>query len=253
MSADLLPPTAALLIIGNEILSGRTPDANLNATAKKLGSVGIPLKEVRVVPDIEADIIAALNALRRRYTYVFTTGGIGPTHDDIIVDAVAKAFGVPVAEDAKALSLLEKHYGAGNVSDARRRMARVPQGAGLVVNPISSAPGIQIENVYVLAGVPEIMHAMLDGIIVNLRHGPAIHSTSVSGYILESIIAVGLGEIASRFPQLDIGSYPWVKEGKFGTSLVTRGTDQAAIEQATSEIFALIKSKGVEPVRNSDT
>jgi molybdenum cofactor synthesis domain-containing protein len=240
-------PTAAVLIIGNEILSGRTQDTNLNAIAKRLGAIGIPLKEVRVVPDIETEIVAALNALRTRYTYVFTTGGIGPTHDDITVDAVAVAFGVPVVEHPEARALLAAHYGNENLTPARLRMARVPQGATLVANPISSAPGIKIDNVYVLAGVPNIMQGMMDGIVSTLRHGPAMHSITVSVYLAESIVAEELGALASRFPQLDIGSYPWVQGGKFGTALVTRGSDHDAVKQAAAEIAVMVRAKGVEP------
>jgi len=241
-------PTAALLIIGNEILSGRTQDLNLNAVATRLGAVGIPLKEVRVVPDVAADIIAALNALRVRYTYVFTTGGIGPTHDDITVDAVAAAFGISVIEHPEARELLVQHYGADNLTDARARMARAPQGATLVANPISKAPGIKIDNVYVLAGVPEIMRAMLDGIVPTLRQGLPFVSRTVSAFIAESKIAQELGAVAARFPQLDIGSYPWARDGKFGTDLVLHGTDAAAVKQATQEIAAFVKAKGVEPI-----
>ncbi|MGB9154499.1 MAG: molybdopterin-binding protein [Alphaproteobacteria bacterium] len=241
-------PTAALLIIGNEILSGRTQDVNLNAIAVKLGAVGISLKEARVVPDIETDIVEAVNALRARYTYVFTTGGIGPTHDDITVDAIAAAFGVSVLENPEARALLAQHYGAENLTAARLRMARTPQGATLVANPVSFAPGIKIENVYVLAGVPSIMQAMMDGIVSTLRHGPAMNSLTVSGFIGESLIAEELGAIAARYPQLDIGSYPWMKQGKFGTSLVSRGTDKNAVKRATDEIFALIQSHKVEAI-----
>lgn len=239
-------PTAALLIIGNEILSGRTQDVNLVAAAEKLGAIGIPLKEVRIVPDIEADIVGAVNALRASYTYVFTTGGIGPTHDDITVDAIAAAFGASVVEHSEARALLAAHYGAENLTPARLRMARTPQGATLVANPVSFAPGIKIENVYVLAGVPSIMRAMMDGIVATLRHGPAMHSLSVSAFIGESAIAEELGAIAARYPQIDIGSYPWMKQGKFGTSLVSRGTDKTSVRRATDEIMALLKSKNAE-------
>jgi molybdenum cofactor synthesis domain-containing protein len=245
-------PTAAVLIIGNEILSGRTQDANINAIAKRLAAVGIPVKEVRVVPDIETEIVAALNALRVRYTYVFTTGGIGPTHDDITVDAVAVAFGVPVEEHPDARALLTMHYGVENLTPARLRMARVPKGASLVANPISSAPGMKIENVYVLAGVPDIMQGMMDSIVSTLRHGPLMRSITVSAYLAESIVAEELGAIASRYPQLDIGSYPWVQGGKFGTALVTRGSDIDAVGKAADEVAALVRTKGVEPEITSE-
>ena len=249
MTTDATTPTAALLIIGNEILSGRTQDTNLNAVAKKLGSVGIALKEARVVPDVESEIVPALNALRPRYTYVFTTGGIGPTHDDITVEAVAAAFGVKVIEHPQARVLLMAHYG-DKINPARLRMARTPEGATLIANPISKAPGIKIDNVYVMAGVPDIMRAMLDGVVATLRHGPALHSLTVSAFIAESLIAEELGAIAARYPQLDIGSYPWVKDGRFGTALVTRGTDEAAVRKASEEIAAAVKTKGIEITLN---
>ena len=242
--------TAALLIIGNEILSGRTQDINLNAIAKKLGDVGIPLKEARVVPDIERDIVHAINALREIYTYVFTTGGIGPTHDDITVDAIAVAFDVPVVEDPQARHLLTEYYGAEKLTPARLRMARVPQGATLIKNPISSAPGIKIDNVYIMAGVPEIMQGMMDGVTATLRHGPAMHSLTVSGSIAESLIAEELGQIAKRFPHIDIGSYPWVRQGKFGTALVSRGTDAAGVGKAADEIAELLQRQGIEVIRS---
>ena len=241
-------PTAAVLIIGNEILSGRTQDSNLNAIARQLTNIGIRLQEARVVPDIEAEIVAALNTLRQRYTYVFTTGGIGPTHDDITADSVGKAFGLPVSEDAEARARLLSHYvDPAKLTPARLRMARVPQGARLVDNPISSAPGFNIENVYVLAGVPNIMQGMLDGILAQLQHGPQIHSVSVSGFVAESVIAKGLGEIAARYPALDIGSYPWVKGERFGTALVTRGTDVAAIKAAVAAIQTLVAAHDPAP------
>lgn len=240
-------PTAAVLVIGNEILSGRTQDVNLNAIAKRLGEIGVPVREARVVPDITEDIVAAVNALRARYTYVFTTGGIGPTHDDITVDAIAAAFGVDVIEHPDARAALVAHYGEDKLTPARLRMARTPKGATLILNPVSAAPGIKIDNVHILAGVPEIMRAMMEGIVATLRHGPALHSKTVSVSIGESLIAEGLGEIAARYPHIDIGSYPWARDGKFGTSLVSRGTDVAAIEQATNDIIAMIRAKGVEP------
>lgn len=240
-------PTAGVLIIGNEILSGRTQEANLRAIATRLQVIGIPVKETRVVPDIEADIIAALDALRKRYTYVFTTGGIGPTHDDITVDAVALAFHVPVVEDPKARELLAKQFGTESLTSARLRMARIPLGSRLIENPISGAPGMVIENVYVLAGVPDIMQAMMDTAVSTLRHGPKMYSLTVSGYIGESVVADELRALAARFPAVDIGSYPWVRQEKFGTALVARGTDGDAVKKVAQELGALMRAKGVEP------
>lgn len=241
-------PTAAVLIIGNEILSGRTQDGNLNYIAKKLVSVGIKLMETRVVPDIEAEIVAAVNALRARYTYLFTTGGIGATHDDITADCVAKAFAVPLLEDPRARALLEKHYKAQDLNAARLRMARIPQGGNLIDNPVSSAPGFSIGNVYVLAGVPKIMQAMLDGLLAGLKHGPAIHSISVSGYVAENVIADELTIIANNFPALDIGSYPWVRgPNRWGTALVIRGIDKVLVMQAADAIKALVSKYDPNP------
>jgi len=242
-------PTAAVLIIGNEILSGRTQDINLNYIANKLTAIGVRLAEARVVADIENDIVEAVNDLRKKYTYVFTTGGIGPTHDDITSDSIGKAFGRRVSENAEARARLEAHYAGATLNAARLRMARVPEGASLIENPVSAAPGFRLENVYVLAGVPNIMRAMLDSIIATLRHGPEIHSISVSGYVAESTVAEELEAIAKRYPMLDIGSYPWVRQARFGTALVVRGTDKASAEKAADEIFALVESKGGNPER----
>jgi len=233
-------PTAAVLIIGNEILSGRTQDINLNYIAKKLGAIGVRLAEARVVPDSEAEVVATVNALRQRYTYVFTTGGIGPTHDDITTDCIGKAFGALVEENAEARDLLKAYYTTTPLTPARLRMARIPVGAELVVNRISAAPGYRLDNVFVLAGVPAIMQAMLEEILPKLQHGVAFVSQSVSGFVAESKVAEGLAAIAARYPQLDIGSYPWEREGRHGTALVTRGTDSAAVAAATDEVFALV-------------
>jgi molybdenum cofactor synthesis domain-containing protein len=242
-------PTAAVLIIGNEILSGRTQDTNLNSIAKKLGAIGIRLKEARVVPDIEDEIVAGLNALRSRYTYVFTTGGIGATHDDITADSVACAFGLPIIENPEARARLEAHYTPANLNAARLRMARMPEGSTLIDNPVSVAPGFHIGNVYVMAGVPNIMQGMLDGIIAGLKHGPAIYSVSVSGPVPENTVAEELGAIAASYPQLDIGSYPWFRVGKWGTALVVRGADKTLANEAADKLFALMAKQGIEPER----
>ncbi|MER2519789.1 MAG: competence/damage-inducible protein A [Bdellovibrionales bacterium] len=242
------PSTAAILVIGNEILSGRTQDANTRAIAKKLGAVGVRLREVRVVADIERDIIEALDALRRKFDYVFTTGGIGPTHDDITAETVAKAFGVPLIEHPEARNSLMDYYTAEGLTDARLRMARVPQGASLILNPISAAPGFHIDNVFVMAGVPAVMQAMMDQVAAQLRHGPAFLSIAVSGHVKESQIAAELRKLAEHYPQLDLGSYPWFKNERFGVSLVARGTDHAGVEAAARDIFALLERHGGEPV-----
>lgn len=243
-------PTSAVLIIGNEILSGRTQDINLAHIAKKLGSIGIRMAEVRVVPDIEQEIVDAVNALRARYTYVVTTGGIGPTHDDITTDCIAKAFGAKVSEHPEARRRLAAHYEGKNLplNEARLRMARIPEGATLIDNGVSGAPGFCLGNVYVLAGVPTIMQAMLESVLPKLKHGPAYISKSVSGYVAESMIAEGLSAVAARYPQLDIGSYPWQREGRWGTALVARGTDRQAIESAATEILTLVVQHDPKPV-----
>lgn len=242
MSDLTTQPTAAVLIIGNEILSGRTQDVNLNHIARKLASIGVRMAEARVVPDIEGEIIDALNLLRKKYTYVFTTGGIGPTHDDITTDCVAKAFGVEVYEHPEARALLEAHYKPRNIelTPARLRMARVPVGTELITNGVSGAPGFRLENVYVMAGIPNIMQAMLETVLPTLRHGPAYISKSVSGFVAESAVAEGLAAVAAKYPQLDIGSYPWKREDRWGTSLVARGVDRAAVDAASAEIHALV-------------
>lgn len=243
-------PTAAVLIIGNEILSGRTQDTNLAHIAKKLSAIGVRIAEVRVVPDIENEIVAAVNALRARYTYIFTTGGIGPTHDDITTDCIAKAFGVGVIEHPEARARLVAHYAGKNIplTPARLRMARIPEGTQLIDNGVSGAPGFRIENVYVMAGVPNIMQAMLETILPTLQHGPAYISRSVSGYVAESAIAEALANVAARYPQLDVGSYPWQRDGRWGTALVARGTDPAAVEAASNEILSFVTEYDPAPI-----
>lgn len=244
---SLPSPSAAVLIIGNEILSGRTEDANLNYIAKKLGDCGIRLSEARVVADIEADIVAAINDLRTKYTYVFTTGGIGPTHDDITAASIAKAFGKALIEHPEARARLLAYYTKANLNEARLRMARMPEGALLIDNPISGAPGFQIENVYVLAGVPNIAQAMMDNIVSGLKHGPAFHSLAISGAVAESKLAAELAAIAARYTELDIGSYPWFRQGQYGTALVVRGIDRKAVQAAADAIFALVERLGGKP------
>jgi molybdenum cofactor synthesis domain-containing protein len=242
-------PTAAILVIGDEILSGRTQDTNTNYIAKLLVTLGIDVREARVVGDVEDEIVAALNALRARYSYVFTTGGIGPTHDDITADAVAKAFGVGIDYHPEALAMLAARYKPGEFNDMRKRMARIPVGAELVRNTASIAPGIHIGNVYVMAGVPMIMRAMMEDIAPRLARGAVVHSATVGGRIGEGRIAEGLAKIASDFPELSIGSYPYYREDGFGVQLVARGRDQAQIEEAACAIENLLRGQGCEPER----
>ncbi|WP_034990567.1 competence/damage-inducible protein A [Beijerinckia mobilis] len=233
--------TAALLVIGDEILSGRTKDQNIGFTAEFLTGIGIDLAEVRVVPDQEAEIIAAVNALRIRYDYLFTTGGIGPTHDDITADSVARALGVEIIEDPRAIALLLEIIKPENLNEARRRMARIPRGAELVDNPISKAPGFWIENVIVMAGVPSIMQAMLKSIVSKLVAGvPTVAETILAGNVAEGTYAADLARLASDYPQVSIGSYPHVVDGKFHNQIVVRGKDAEVRARVVAEVRDLI-------------
>ena len=241
-------PTAAILIIGNEILSGRTQDANLGWLAGRLVELGIRIGEARVIPDIETDIVATVRALSERYSYVFTTGGIGPTHDDITAEAIARAFGVPLVEDPEAAGRLRRHYGPENVTPARLRMARIPQGATLIDNIVSAAPGFRIANVFVMAGVPAIMRAMFDWLAPSLVGGARMLDRTISCALGESMLAERLSAIQDRHPDVEIGSYPFFKAGRFGVSLVARGTDAAALESVAGEIAAMIRALGGEPI-----
>jgi molybdenum cofactor synthesis domain-containing protein len=244
-----MPDTAAVLIIGDEILSGRTQDGNSHYIARFLAALGIDLKEIRVVPDVEAEIVAGLNGLRSRFDFVFTTGGIGPTHDDITADAVAKAFGVGIGYHPEAYALLEARYPPGQFNDMRKRMARIPHGAALIKNTVSTAPGFHIGNVYVMAGVPMVMRAMLETIEPTLPHGAVVVSVTVSAEIPEGTIAPGLAELQKSNPDVAIGSYPFYSDKGPGAQLVTRGRDAEAVEQVARAIEALVKQFGVEPVR----
>lgn len=238
--------TAALLIIGNEILSGRTQDTNLNYLGKQLAAMGITLKDARIVQDIEADIIAAVNTLRAAYDYVFTTGGIGPTHDDITTACIAKAFGVKVVPHAEAFQRLEKHYAGSQqpFNEARQKMAYLPEGATLIDNPISAAPGFQLGNVYVMAGVPVIMMAMFDFIRGTLKEGPPMLSSSITTTLTEGTIATALGEIQAHHADVEIGSYPHIRDGRLGVCFVVRGTAESAIASAAEDIRTLIRAQG---------
>ncbi len=216
--------------------------------AGRLVEHGVRVREARVVPDIEAEIVAAVQALSARYDYLFTTGGIGPTHDDITTDCIAKAFGVPVVIDPEAARRLEDRYGAGKVSDARLRMARIPQGATLIDNPVSAAPGFRIGNVFVMAGVPAVMRAMLDGVLPALRGGPKILQRTIVCQVPESVLAEPLGAIQICHPDIDIGSYPWFRQGESGVSLVARGTDASSLDAVADEIAQMVRNLGGEPV-----
>jgi molybdenum cofactor synthesis domain-containing protein len=239
--------TACVLIIGNEILSGRTQDENLAFLARGLNEAGIRLREARVIPDDPAIIVATVNEVRAAFDYVFTTGGIGPTHDDITAQSIADAFAVPLVVDPDAKRLLERHYPAGHLNEARLRMAMVPEGAALLPNPISQAPGFQIGNVYVLPGVPSIMQGIFAQLSHRLRGGDKVLSRSIACRLGEGTLAKELGELQERWPDLEIGSYPYFRRGDFGVTLVLRGTDRDRLAAAAAELTAMIRALGGDP------
>ncbi|HVW91149.1 MAG TPA: competence/damage-inducible protein A [Devosia sp.] len=234
--------TAALLVIGDEILSGRTKDVNIGTTADFCTDLGIDLREVRVVPDVEEEIVAAVNALRVRYTYVFTTGGIGPTHDDITADAIAKAFGVALPINPEARAMLEARWRetGTEVNEARLRMARIPEGASLIVNSVSAAPGFRIGNVHVMAGVPIIMKAMLEAILPTLRTGRKVLSRTVPAQVGEGIIAAPLAALQQEYPDVKMGSYPRMGDGAVRTELVLRSPDEPRLEEAAERLRRIV-------------
>jgi molybdenum cofactor synthesis domain-containing protein len=233
--------TAAVLVIGDEILSGRTRDTNSGHIAAFLTELGIDLREVRVVPDDEALIVEAVNLLRSRYTYLFTTGGIGPTHDDITADAIGAAFGVPVVHNPEAVAILKDHYAQpGELTEARLRMARIPEGGSLIANPVSKAPGFRIGNVFVMAGVPKIMQAMLINIEPELEVGAKVLSETLDCPFGEGVIGTALGEIAKAHPKVSIGSYPVLAARAFSTKLVVRSRDAAALGAARAAVEAML-------------
>src|SRR6476646_1975546 len=236
--------TAAVLVIGDEILSGRTKDKNIGYIAEYMTNLGIDVKEVRVVPDEEPEVISALNTLRNRYTYVFTTGGIGPTHDDITADCVAKAFGVSIDVDPRARALLLTRIAEKDMNEARLRMARIPAGADLILNKVSAAPGFRIGNVHVMAGVPTIMPAMLDEVAPTLKTGAKMLSETVKANCREGDIGGPLGEIAKAHPDVMIGSYPFQEDGRPNTNLVVRSRDAqklAAAQAAVEDMLAQVR------------
>lgn len=241
--------TAALIVVGDEILSGRTQDKNIAQVATWLGVQGIRLREVRVVPDVMEAIIEAVNALRVRNDYLFTTGGIGPTHDDITVDAVAAALGVPVEVHPRARAILESYYATrGGLTEARLRMARVPQGADLIENRLSGAPGIRAGNVFLMAGVPSITAQMLDGLTGTLEGGQPLLSTTVGCWVAESEIADMLGATERAFEGVQIGSYPFFREGRTGANFVIRSTDAAQLEACAQALSDQLAALGRPPV-----
>lgn len=235
--------TAAILVIGDEILSGRTKDKNIGYIAEYLTNIGIELREVRIVPDVQEEIVAALNALRARYTYIFTTGGIGPTHDDITADSVAAAFGVSIDHDPRAVAMLAERFPPDQLNEARLRMARIPAGADLIANSVSKAPGFTIGNVYVMAGVPSIMQAMLDVVAPTLQTGVKILSDTVRAGLREGDIGTALAEVAKAHPDVSIGSYPFFSETGPDTNVVVRSRDPDALATAMEAVKAMIAAE----------
>jgi len=236
----MINPTATMLVIGDEILSGRTQDTNSHFLAGELAKQGIDLKEVRVISDDTGAIIAAVQNLSENYTHVFTSGGIGPTHDDITADAVAAAFGVSIAIRQDARALLQAHYDKAGIemNDARLRMARIPGGADLIENPISAAPGFSLRNVHVMAGVPMIFKVMVIALLPRLSSGTAVISKTVRLACAEGVIAKPLGEIAKKYPDISFGSYPFYHDGAYGTNIVIRGNDDASIDASIADLTA---------------
>jgi molybdenum cofactor synthesis domain-containing protein len=232
-------PTAAFLMIGNELLSGRTQDKNLQVLARALSAHGVRLREVRVIPDIEETIIKTTQELAKNYDHVFTSGGIGPTHDDITSASIAKAFSVALHRDPEAIALLSNYY-KGELNEARLKMAEVPFGAKLIPNSVSSAPGFNIQNVYVMAGVPSVFAAMIAEIIPNLPRGDEIFSQEVKGFVSESKLAVSLTEIQNRYDDVEIGSYPGMQDGIMSVTLVARGLEKSRVALVCAEMQKII-------------
>ena len=243
-------PTACLLVIGNEVLSGRTQDANIRFLATRLGEIGLPLREVRVIPDVADTIIATVNEVRAKFDEVFTTGGIGPTHDDITSECIAAAFGVPWEPHPEAWARMAAAYKPGEFNAARQRMGTMPRGASLINNHISVAPGFSIGNVHVMAGVPAIMRAMFDMLAPTLKVGQPIVSRAVySNGLAEGLIAEGLTGVQARYPDLDLGSYPFYRPGGNGVAIVAKGTSASDAEAAIAEVTRLIEALGRAPIQ----
>lgn len=242
--ACMTNPTAAILIIGNEILSGRTPDANINYIARKVDEIGVSLREVRVVRDEEKAIIAALTALKNENTYVFTTGGIGPTHDDITTACVAKTFGLKLEQHDPTARQMKEKMGE-RFTPASLRMAQFPQGANLIPYAASFVPLCQVENVFIMAGIPKIMQSMLDAVLPLLKNGLRVFSKALDVLGTEGQISTPFEDIQHRFPQLDLGSYPFRVDGKPGTSLVVRGTDEHAVAEAFRAVESMVDALGL--------
>ena len=244
--------TAGLVVIGEEILSGRTADENISYIAAYLARTGISLREVRVVADLEDEIADAINALRGKFTHVFTTGGIGPIHDDVTTDAIAKAFGVAVVVDPDAVAAMRKHFSEAELTPTRLRMARVPEGATLIGNAISGAPGYRIGNVIVMAGVPRIMQVMLDAVMPSLAKGRPILTRAVRIDAPEGDVASPLAALQAAHPQVQIGSYPFFEQKRLGTYVVLRAPDAEALQTAYDSLWTIIVENGFAAVRSDD-
>ena len=239
---------AAILIIGNEILSGRTQDTNTSTLATWLNSIGVKVEEVRVIPDVEKIIIDTVNFMRSTYDYIFTTGGIGPTHDDITAQSVSKAFGLKYEIHKEAFKILEAYYQPGEFNDGRQKMVWMPENANLILNPTSGAPGFSVENVFCLPGVPSILKSMLGGLTNSIVGGEPIRSMSISLRTVESEIAESLTKVQNDNQDVEIGSYPFFHAGKLGVSIVIRSEDQSKIDHCKSEILTFVNNKKIEVV-----
>jgi molybdenum cofactor synthesis domain-containing protein len=244
---DVIEVTASLIIIGDEILSGRTADRNGNYIAKHLQNAGISLCEIRIIPDVEQEIVEAVNQLRVRYDYVFTTGGIGPTHDDITADSIARAFSTSIDIDRRAVEMMRRRYQDSELTGDRLRMARIPKGAELIGNPISHTPGFILENVMVMAGIPEIMQVMMDSVTPKLRKGLPIRTSTIRVIVPESQIASILREMESQIGNLSIGSYPFFKNNKIGAHIVLRSTDGHILRSAEKLLIERLTEIDLDP------
>ena len=243
--------TAGIIIIGNEVLSGRTKDINTSTLAKWLNSLGIEVKEARVIPDLESIIIETVNNLRKKFDYIFTTGGIGPTHDDITAESISKAFNLEYGFHKEAFSILEKYYKPGEFNEGRQKMAKMPTTANLILNPTSGAPGFYVKNVFCLPGVPSILQSMIGGLKNELVGGDPIISITISLRTVESEIAIPIAEIQNKNNDVEIGSYPFFRAGKLGVSIVLRSSNKSKLEKCNLELLKFIKSREIEIVEEA--
>jgi len=241
---------AAIIIIGNEILSGRTQEINVQAISNWLNSLGVKLEEVRVIPDVQKTIITTINEIRKQFKYIFTTGGIGPTHDDITSESISKAFNVSYCYHPGAYKILENYYGKEHFNIGRRKMAKMPKNSSLILNPSSAAPGFNIKNVYSLPGVPSILKSMLGGLNNKIIGGKKILSETLSLRTVESDISIPLEKVQNKFKKLEIGSYPFFKKGKVGVSLVIRSNNKKLIEKCKIDIMKFVKKKKIKIITN---